>query len=333
MTGASGFVGSAVVRRLVERGATSVRCMTRETSNLARLRAIAAEFPNAPLSFVEADLTARGSANDAVRGVDVVVHAAAAMGGAPADMFLHTVVGSKYLLEAIGASPRSPRVVLVSSMSVYGTASLGRSAIIDEASPVEANPERRDVYAQTKILQERLFFAQQRAAGLPLVVLRPGVIYGPGGAALSTRVGLNVFGLFLSLGGANALPLTHVSNCADAVVLAVENPSAVGQVFNVCDDELPTCRQYLASYKKGVRPLRSVSIPYPMLQKLSRMVAWYHETSRGQLPAVLTPYKVAALWGGNRFTNGKLKALGWRPAIPVSEGLFGAFEALRASGT
>jgi nucleoside-diphosphate-sugar epimerase len=139
-----------------------------------------------------------------------------------------------------------------------------------------------------------------------------------------------LFGVFAHLGGSNLLPLTYVDNCAEAIVVAALAPQAAGQIYAVVDDELPTSRQYLRKYKSEVKPVRSVPIPYPLLLWGSGVVARYSKRSKGQLPPIFTPYKTRAMWGGNRFSNAKLKALGWRPAVSTREGLARTFAAFRA---
>ena len=59
---------------------------------------------------------------------------------------------------------------------------------------------------------------------------------------------------------------------------------------------------------------------------ISALVERYHTFSRGQLPAIFTPYKTATSWKGNRFDNAKLKGLGWRPLVSTEEGIRRAFE-------
>jgi nucleoside-diphosphate-sugar epimerase len=255
------------------------------------------------------------------------------MGGAPADLFLNTVVSTKHLFDAIVRTTRPgarPRVVLVSSFGVYGVADLPRGALVNESTPLEAHPARRDPYSQAKLRQEKLCWDYHERDGVPLVVARPGVIYGPRGSAFSGRVGLNLFGLFLHLGGNNDLPLTYVDNCAEAVALLGERPEASGQAYNVVDDDLVDCQRYLRLYKQNVKPIASLSLPYPVTVALSHAVERYHRASKGQLPAVFTPYKTATTWKGNRFTNSKLKSLGWRQIVPTEEGLRRTFDYLKA---
>ncbi len=325
VTGATGFLGGSVVERLLAHGERDIRVIARSGSRRDRIELAASRYPEARIEYVPANLASRTDAIGAVADVDVVYHLAASMKGAPADMFLNTVVATKYLLEAFGAG-RKGRLVLVSSFSVYGVAKLPRGSVVDEGTPLETHPEMRDVYGQAKLRQDQLCRESVGRFIKELVTLRPGVIYGEGGGALSARVGLNLFGLYLALGGKNLLPLSFVENCAEAIVIAGQAATAAGEVYNVLDDDLPTCDAYLVDYKRHVESLRSIPVPYPVLVTLSRGLERYHRWSKGQLPAVFTPYKVATTWGGNRFDNGKIKKLGWRQLVSTQEGMRRTFD-------
>lgn len=333
VTGAGGFLGPWIVERLMARGETDIRAILRNSTNAPKVLERAKRYPSASVEVVYANLKSKEQLAAAVRDVDVVIHAAAALKGSPAEMFLDSVVGSRNLLDVIVAegerAGKAPRVVLVSSFGVMAVPELPRGAMVDESCPMEQRPGERDVYSYTKLRQEQLFWEYREKYGFELVVLRPGVIYGPGGGQFSVRVGLNMFGVFLHLGGSNLLPLTYVENCADAIALAAQSPEAAGQVYNVVDDELITSRQYLAQYKKQVKPVRSVSVPYKLIEWGSGAVERYSHRSKGQLPAVFTPYKTKAMWGGNRFSNARLHALGWKPLVPTTEGLRRTFADFR----
>ena len=330
VTGATGFLGVPLVERLLARGERDVRCFVRVGNDLDPLRALGARYPDARLEFFSGTLTSRESAAKAIEGVDVVYHAAAAKSGAAADMYLNSVVASKHLLEAALGAAQAVKMVLVSSFGVYGVAELPRGTVVDERTPLEPHPERRDLYSQSKLRQEALFWEVREKRPYPLVVLRPGVIYGPRGGAFSTRVGLDLFGLFLHIGGKNLLPLSYVDNCADAIVIAGQSERGLGQVYNLLDDDLLTSAEYLRHYEKAVSPVRAVRVPYPAMMALSKAVESYHVYSRGQLPAVFTPYKTATTWKGNRFDNTKVKGLGWKQLVPTKEGMRRTFEYLRA---
>jgi len=329
VTGSNGFLGAILVERLLERGEKDLVCMVRGGSNRARLDAVKRRHPDKPFEVVVGSLASPKDAGRMLRGVRQVHHLAAALSGAPADMFLNTVVASKNLLEAAAACDEKPEMVLISSFSVYGVADLPPGHLLTEETPLEAHPEKRDLYAQAKLRQEQLFWEYREKHGVPLTVLRPGVIYGPGGGALSTRVGLRLPGIFVHLGRDNLLPLSYVDNCAEAIVVVAHAEGREGQVYNVLDDDLPTCSEYLRRYRKEVEPLRTVSLPYFATMALSRGVRAYHRYSKGQLPAILTPHKAASAWGGNRFNNDKLRATGWRPIVSTEEGIKRAFAYLR----
>jgi nucleoside-diphosphate-sugar epimerase len=121
-----------------------------------------------------------------------------------------------------------------------------------------------------------------------------------------------------------------VENCAEAIVVAALHPCAAGEIYNVVDDDLVTSGEYLTLYEKQVRPMLSVPVPYFALMWGSRLVERYSRRSKGQLPAIFTPYKTRAMWGGNKFSNAKLKGIGWRPLVSTREGLARAFAAFRA---
>jgi len=263
-----------------------------------------------------------------VDGVQLIFHLVAGKKGTAADLFLNSVVASRNLLDAV-ADRKPMRIVLVSSFSVYGVAGLARGARVNEETVLEPHPERRDHYSYSKLRQEQLFWEYQQRNGFELVVLRPGVIYGPDGGHFSNRVGLTVGKWLLHFGGSNVLPLSYVDNCAEAVVVAGTHQRAAGQIYNVHDDDLPTCRQYLRAFKRNVTKIRSVSIPYFGVRLLSSMAAKYNSHSKGQLPAIFTPYKAASLWGGNRFDNSKLRSIGWKQLVPTVEGLQRSFAAFR----
>lgn len=333
MTGAGGFVGVHVVERLLVHGYTEIRCFLRERGKAERLLQMAESHPGAQLDLCYGNLRSRSDCARAVADVSLVFHLAAGMKGSPAELFADSVVVARNLLEALeshdGVPARKTRVVLVSSFGVYGVVPLGRGARVDEETPLEDHPEWRDTYSHSKLRQEQLFREYQGRVGFELVVMRPGVIYGPGGGAFSSRVGIQIGPVFFHLGGSNLLPLAYVVNCAEAIVLAGTHPDSAGQAYNVHDDDLPTASRYLREYKRHVKRIRSIRLPY----FITRILAWslekYHRRSQGQLPAIFTRYKVAAAWGGNTFSNAKLHSIGWHPLIAPSDAMAQTFEYLR----
>ena len=337
VTGAGGFLGVHVVERLLAHGYTNIRCFLRDPGKTKRLIELSEQYVGAQLELCYGNLRSKADCAVAIADVSLIVHLAAGLKGAPAELFADSVVVSRNLLEALEARAVSPkkntRIVLVSSFGVYGVVPLGRGARIDERSPLENHPELRDTYSHSKLTQEQLFRDYQIKDGFELVVLRPGVIYGPGGGAFSNRVGLQIGPVFLHMGGRNLLPLSYVVNCAEAIVLAAGHPDSAGQVYNVHDDDLPTASGYLRLYKRHVKRIHSIRLPYFVTRMLARSLESYHRSSQGQLPAIITRYKAAAAWGGNSFDNAKLHALGWRQLVATPDALAQTFQYLRQKET
>ena len=333
VTGAGGFLGVHVIERLLAHGYTDIRCFLRDSGKAERLLQLAASYPDAQLEFRYGNLRSKPDCTQAVKDVSRVFHLAAGLKGSAAELFADSVVVSRNLLEALSARGESTvqnvRVVLISSFGVYGVVPLGPGAQVDERTPLENHPELRDTYSYSKLKQEQLFVSWQRKTSFELVVLRPGVIYGPGSGAFSNRVGLQIGPVFFHLGGNNLLPITYVANCAEAVVLAGMHPDSAGQVYNVHDDDLPTASRYLCEYKKHVKRIRSIRVPYFLTKCLARCLEAYHRHSLGQLPAIITRYKAAAAWGGNKFGNSRLHELGWNQLVSTSDAMAANFEHLR----
>ena len=328
VTGAAGFLGTALIERLLVHGYTDIRCNVRRRADIPKLEALVQRHAGTRLEYCVGDLKYREDAVRAVDDVQLIFHLVAGKKGTAADLFLNSVVASRNLLDAV-ADRKPMRIVLVSSFGVYGVAGLGRGAQVNEQTVLEPHPEWRDHYSYSKLRQEQLFWEYQKRNGFELVVLRPGVIYGPNGGHFSNRVGLTIGNWLLQFGGSNVLPLSYVDNCAEAVVVAGTHQSAAGQIYNVHDDVLPTCRQYLRAYKKNVTKIRSISVPYFGVKLLSSVITKYNRYSKGQLPAILTPYKAASQWGGNRFDNSKLRSIGWKQLVPTADGLQRSFVAYR----
>jgi nucleoside-diphosphate-sugar epimerase len=326
VTGGTGFLGRRLVRQLLEQGA-EVRCLVRVGSDQATLwRDLPVEMAARLTTFV-GSLERPDGFSPALDGCDVLYHVAAGLKGSVPGLFLSNVVGTRGLIAQANRAGVG-RLVLVSSIAVHGVGQLRRHSVVDETCPLDPEPHRRDPYTFSKVEQERVAWEAHRHGAVALSVVRPGVIYGPGRDVLSGRVGLQLKSLLVKMGN-QRLPYTFVDNCARAVLLAGTTPGAAGEAFNVVDDAPPTGSQLVAECRRQGKRLRVVRIPGPAIRPLSWACERYHYWSRGQLPAVFTPYKSAAQWKPLRYSNAKAKAvLGWQPRVGFGEGLRVTFESL-----
>ena len=328
VTGASGFLGSQVVRQLCACGVNHIRCFIRPNSDITALEYLREQYPGTHIEYLVGNLVCPSDAIHATRRVDAVFHLAGEMRGLPATIFANTVVASKNLLEAI-IKHAVPRVVLVSSITVYGVAHLRRTISITEEIEVEASPENRGAYCFAKVQQELLFQRYRRVHAFELVILRAGVIYGERGNVLPSRVGFHVGPIFLQIGRRNRLPFTYVENCASALVIAAQSSVFPEGIYNVVDDDLPTSEEYLRWYRVRVGELTVLRVPLFLADFISRGIEGYHSYSNGQIPPFLTPYLVRSTWKGHTYSNAKLKSTGWRQAVPTREAIYRTLDDFR----
>ena len=320
VTGANGFVGSRVVAALLRRGFTKIRCFVRPSGNVTRLREVIADAPDSA-TILRGNLLSRDDCRTATRDVSLVLHLAAGIEKSYPGSFLNSVVTTRNLIEEAQNSSKLRRFVNTSSFSVYSNSSLRRGAVLDETCDLEDDPvSRNEAYCYAKLKQDELVMEYGRRSGLPYVIARPGVVYGPGKPSLTGRVGIDTFGVFLHIGGSNRLPLTYVDNCAEAIVAAGLAPGIDGEVVNIVDDDLPTSRRFLRMYKKEGRRFFSLFVPYSLFYLGSWLWERYADWSAGQLPPIFNRRRCRTYWKGQRYSNSKLKRLtGWAPAVPFQE--------------
>ena len=240
VTGANGFVGSFVARRLREAG-LRVRALVRRPEADAEVRALGAEP-------VRGDVTDPEAVLEAVSGTHVVVHCAATGTTDLAEAGRINVIGTEVLLEAAKAVG-CERFVHLSSLAVYDL--VGREAVDEDTPRVrEGRP-----YAMTKAeADQRVLEAMAR--GLPAVILRPPAILGmhPTSTWGHTIPRAIAAGQFPLVGdGSGPFFYLHVRNLAEAVLLCLETEAAVGQVFNLVDGQ-STWRDYAGHFHAGPLP-------------------------------------------------------------------------------
>jgi nucleoside-diphosphate-sugar epimerase len=313
ITGATGFVGGHLTEACAARGFT-VSTIARPNSDTSLLEQMRVTVHRGDLA--DASLVAK-----ALGGADVVVHCAAKVGdwGPVEEYRAVNVEALRGLLEACKGK-KLDRFVQMSSLGVYA----GRHHYgTDESEPL---PERHmDGYTQTKVEAEKLAMEYHRAHGIPVVVLRPGFVYGPRDRTVLTRlIKLLRAGEVRYLGsGEAALNTIYVGNLVDAVFLAVEQPQAIGQIFNLTDGERVSKRRFIEAIAEGMgieKPSRSVPL------WLARILAWAMErkarrTGAAEAPR-LTQARIKFLGLNLDFSIEKAKReLGYKPRVSFDKGM------------
>ena len=227
VTGGGGFLGHAIVSRLFKQG-RKVRTLSRGFyQSLAELG----------VEQIQGDIRDQNIVETACRGVSLVFHTAAKAGvwGNPSDFYDINVTGTKNLLAACNRA-KCIRLVHTSSPSVVfdGCDMTG----VDETTPY---PKRYTApYPATKALAEKLVL---RAAqnGLPAIILRPHLIWGPGDNHLVPRIVDRAHKLRRVGNGRNLVDTIFIDNAADAHILASEclqsNPRLSGKIYFISQGE------------------------------------------------------------------------------------------------
>ena len=252
VTGGTGFVGKALAKRLLAGGA-QVRVLARPSRRADALEEAGAEVVRGDLG--DADAIAR-----AVEGAEIVYHAAAKVsgGGSRKAFFDANVRGTDAVLQAsLRAKPR--RIVYLSSIAVYGLAE--PSEMIDEDTPFDDRPEERDFYAWSKIEADRLTMKFAKHSAVPVTILRPGVIFGPGRPLPTGLIGARIGKLDIVFGRpSQPFPLVYIENLLDALELAAQSSDPCLLQYIVLDDEKLTLGRFHAAREKITRS-RTIFLP------------------------------------------------------------------------
>ncbi len=292
VTGASGFVGRAMVSRLQRDPAWTVRAASRQPA------------PPGVDSVTIERIDGETDWTRAVSGVDAIVHLANRAhvvrdnaSGALADYRRVNVDGSVRLARHAAAAGIR-RFVFVSSVKVNGEQGSFR-----ETDP----PAPRDAYAISKLEAERALLA---VSGIDVVIVRPPLVYGPGAKAnFAALVRAVSRGVPLSVGGIkNRRSLVALDNLVDFLCACLNGPAAPGQVFFVSDGHdlsTPEIARHIAAALG--RPARLVPVPSALLM----------------LGAALLGRRDAAarLLGSLQVDTSKARErLGWSPPVSVPDG-------------
>lgn len=317
VTGATGFVGSHVAEQLRQRG-NRVHALVRPGTDATLLEQWGVEV-------FRGDLTDPTSLCAALEGVGVVVHCAARVGDwGPIDDYRRiNVEGLRALCDAVLGRPLH-RFVHISTLGVYAAR---HHYGTDESEPL---PDRHiDGYTQSKVEAERLALQYHRKQQLPVVVLRPGFVYGPRDRTLLPRLiqRLRERSVLYIAGGRYALNTTYVGNLVQAILLAIDAPAerVVGEIFNITDGEFVSKRTFFETIADGLNLPRPRAFP-PIPLWLARLLAHWRESKfrreNRPYPPRLTQAQLKFAGLNLDFSIAKARqVLGYQPAVSFQQGM------------
>ncbi len=309
VTGAGGFIGAHLVRRLV-----AARCEV-----VAADLTAPADLPSGA-TFVRCDLRDRASVVRAVQGSRATraVHLAAKVGdrGAPADFEAVNVTGTEWVLDAlVGAG--FEHVVHVSTVAVHGPSVGDRTTegarVVTDGPPYSASKARGELVAR-----------KMQVEGAPVTVLRPGDVYGVGSVAWVERPIelMRKRQMVLVDGGRGHFAHLHVDNLLDALSLVFATSAARGETYLLTDGDMTmTFVEYFGRLADavGLAP-PSVSLPRVAAKALAKTLE-----AGARLTGTEPPFTAAAVDYVRRtgsFDPRKAReALSWSPRVTLESGL------------
>lgn len=314
VTGGTGFLGKRLVEFLVKEG-YPVRVLARKLSNIEPLRKLGVEV-------FFGDVADKDSLNAAMEGVKLVVHAAAGTSGSKKDSETGTIQGTQNVLK-LCEEHKIQKLIYISSCSVYGVADYKEGQLVTEESSLERLPLERGSYSASKQQAESFVIDAMKNMGAPVVILRPGTIYGPGGDIFTPMLGFSAMNkIFVVIGnGKFELPFVYVDNLVDAIIKAIQDDKANNQVFNIIDSERINKREYMNKLIKRLHPKAFVFyFPY----KLLYFIIYAQEILCKVLkrPPFLTRYRLISSQKNISYDNSKIiNILNLKQNVTIDEAL------------
>lgn len=327
ITGATGFIGSHLAERLASKG-HKLRCLARKTSDTSILSKLNAEI-------ITVDMSDQPGLKKALDGVDIIYHCAAMVGEwlSKEEANKININGTKNLLDA-SIAMGAKRFVHVSSLAVLGMRHHYNTL------PDAPYSMTGDTYSDTKIESEKIVMDYYRRKGLPVVIVRPGFVFGLRDRRFLPRM-LKLLddNKFAFLGsGNNIMNLIYIDNLIDVLMEAGVNEKAVGQKYNVTNKDKVTMHDfvYMICDISGIkRPKKS--IPVPLARLIADSLEFYGRLTKSQSPPFLTKSRIKVASLNLDFDISKtVKELGYDSKITIREGLektLKSYEAWRGLGS
>jgi nucleoside-diphosphate-sugar epimerase len=310
VTGATGFLGSALTTELVRRQ-EQVRILARDEQRAH------AQFGDA-VEIVCGEITDAGQVRHTVEGVEVIYHLAGHLyhPATPTEVYRQThVEGTRILLEVCQNQPRLQRILHCSTTGVYGVT--GKVPVAEDAPFAPTNP-----YEATKLEGELLALRAYREQGLPVSVVRPGLVYGPGDLHLLGFFSAINKGLFRVIAGGDAMfhPI-YIDDLIAAFLLCAERSEVPGRCYNLAGERAVTVRELAGSIARALgKDLPETSIPLWLANLAADLFALIPGL-RGE-KAPLTRSRIDFLTHSRVYETSRTRAeLGFQAQIKLAEGL------------
>jgi len=311
VTGATGFIGGNLVKALLAKKHTVKALVLPHDPMIPQLKKHNVEV-------IQGDIRDLESVKKAVKGCDVVFHCAAVVTDwAPQKLFEEvTVGGAKNVCEA-AVRAKVKRVVDISTNDVFG---LREDVVMDESFPLEPWGEP---YPDYKIKAEEVMWRYHREQKLPVTMVYPCWVYGPGDQTFVPLLADAIIKRELIFWRKDVLVWpTYVENLVDLLLLIAVDKRAVGNGYLVHDGQSVTLQKFCEGIAQalGVKPV-TTHIPYWTAYTAAIIMETLWKILKIKKRPLLTTYTVKNLGSRLKFSIDKTRReLGWKPKIPFEEG-------------
>ncbi|MFL5629254.1 MAG: NAD-dependent epimerase/dehydratase family protein [Ktedonobacteraceae bacterium] len=310
VTGATGFLGTALVTELVQQQ-QPVRILVRDA---AKARA---QFGTA-VTVVAGDITDKQQVQQAVDGATTIYHLVGRLyhPSVPTELYHRThVEGTRILLEACRGQGQLQRLVHCGTTGIYGVT--GYTPAAEDAPYAPTNP-----YEATKLESELLALKAYHEHNLPVSVVRPGLVYGPGDLHLLGFFSAIQKGLFRVIAGGKALlhPI-YIDDMVTAFLLCAERTEAIGRSYNIAGERPVTIRELATAIAHALdKELPGGSIPLWLAHMASDIFALLPGLQGERAP--LTRSRVKFLTHSRVYDCRRAhKELGFKAQVDLPEGM------------
>ncbi len=310
VTGATGFLGSALVTELIKRQQL-VRILARDEKKARQ------QFGDA-VTIIPGEITDAAQVQRVVDGATTIYHLAGRLyhPSIPAELYRQThVEGTRLLLKACQGQTQLQSIVHVSTTGVHGVT--GETPAAEDTPFAPTNP-----YEATKLEGELLALNAYQEQGLPVTVARPGLVYGPGDLHLLGFFVTIKKGLFRVIDGGKAfLHPIYIDDMVAAMLLCAERPQALGRSYNFAGERPVTIRELATAIAHALdRELPAGSIPLWLANLASDIFAVMPGMKGEHAP--LTRSRVKFLTHSRIYDSSRAKSeLGYAPRVELEEGM------------
>ncbi len=313
VTGGGGFLGKAIIRKLTELGCRPVSFS----------RSWYADIDKLGVKQIQGDLSDMAAVDQAVKGMELVFHAAAKAGvwGSYESFYQPNVVGTNHIIAAC-KKHRVPRLIYTSSPSVVFTGKDMEG--VDESVPYP--DEFHTPYTETKALAEKAVLAAAKE-GPAVIALRPHLIWGPEDPHIVPRILERADKLVRVGSRENKVDTIYIDNAAEAHILAAaaltKNPALSGKVYFISNDEpMPLWDIINGILKAGGRKPVTRTLPHGVVWTIGAVLEFIYSTFRLKGEPKMTRFVADELGTAHWFDISAVKRdLGYAPRVSIAEGL------------